>query len=323
MIQAPVQPKYEIKGQPLIAVPEIFQLIYNELGRDAVRLMNERYAGNNKVVLDISSLAENQPIGFSNPYRRFALGPIIRELYGKDADGKTLQLLTPALSELALRHDTLPDARSTYEDLAVVVYSIKGANAQLARHLVDQARGMGKVKFPVVIYGLQTVKDDSFPNGLRFDLGDIAVAYHIPILSRGTRNFDAFDPELVKTGFPGKLGDGSRTLYTANDGLRRVSRLRDLNLDANYGNLVDSYVAGRVSFVRGKAPQNLEAALGAIEAEVRRQEKDIGEIAVEVGRQEEAIGALAVEVRGQERAIEEIEAIEARNARALKTLDRR
>ncbi len=90
MTQAPAQPKYEIKGQPLIPVPEIFQLGRNDggLGIDAVRLMNERYAGNKNVVLDISNLAENQPIGFSNPYRRFALGPIVGEMYGKDSDGK-------------------------------------------------------------------------------------------------------------------------------------------------------------------------------------------------------------------------------------------
>ncbi len=64
MAQAQTQPKYEIKGQPLIAVPEIFQLRTDELGRDAVRLMNERYAGNNNVVLDISNLREGQPIGY-------------------------------------------------------------------------------------------------------------------------------------------------------------------------------------------------------------------------------------------------------------------
>jgi len=270
MMQAPAQPKYEIKGQPLIPVPEIFQLINDALGKDVVSLMNERYAGNNNVVLDISNLAENQPIGFSNPYRRFALGPIVRELAGND-----VQLLTPALSELALKHGILPDAKSTYEDLAVVVYSTKGANAQLTQHLVDQARGIGEVKFPVVIYGLQTVKDDTFPNGLRFDLGDVAVAYTVPILSKETGRFDASDSDLVKTGFPSKLGEGSRTLYTAKGGLLRVYRNRNLGLGAGSDSLPDSIEAGRVSFVKGVAPQNLEAALGAVEAEVRRQEESI------------------------------------------------
>ncbi len=105
--------------------------------------------------------------------------------------GNDVQLLTPALSELALKYGTLPDAESTYEDLAIVVYSANGANAQLAQHLADQAGGIGKVEFPVVIYGLHTVKDDRLPHGLRLDLGDVAVAYHVPILSRDRGNFDA------------------------------------------------------------------------------------------------------------------------------------
>lgn len=270
MAQAPTQPKYETKGQPLIAVPEIFQLRRDELGRDAVGLMNERYAGNNNVVLDIFGLAENQPIGYSNPYRRFALGPIVRELAGKD-----IQLLTPALSELALKNGTLPDATTTYEDLAVVVYSLKGANAQLAQHLVDQARRIGEVKFPVVMYGIKTVKDDRFPDGLRFDLGNAVVAYHVPILSRETGSFDTNDPGLVKTGFPSSLGSGSRTLYTAKDGLRRILRGGDLDLYANGVILPGSDGAGRVSFVVGAAPQNLETRLAELNAERDRQTEEV------------------------------------------------
>ncbi len=69
------------------------------------------------------------------------------------------------------------------------------------------------------------------------------------------------------------MGGGNRTLYTARDGLRGVSRNRDLGLSANSDYLPYANVAGRVSFVRGAAPQNLEAALGAVEAEVRRQEE--------------------------------------------------
>jgi len=270
------RPSYTIKGQSLIAVPEIFQLRTDELGRDAVKLMNERFAGNSFVALDISSLNEDQPIGYSNPYRRFALGPIVRELYGKDADGKTVQLLTPAQSELALKHGTLPDSKNSYEDLAVVVYSTKGPNAQLAQHLVNQARERGKVKTPAVFYGLQTVEDDSFHNCLRLDLGDAAVAYHAPILySNNIGTFDASDPELIKIGFPGKLGEGNRNLYIAKEGLRRVCRGWALGLYASVDDLASSYGAGRVSFIRGGALQNLEAALEAVESEARRLEESI------------------------------------------------
>ena len=279
-MQAPAQPKYEIKGKPLIDF-NIFQLgndpsdpMVLELTQEVVRTTNEDFRGNQYVELDLPDLRKGQMLGHSNPYRRWAWGPRARKLYGKDSKGNEIGLLTPGLLELALEYGTLPDGRNTYEDLAVVVYSTTRANSQLAQHLVDQAKRIGQVKFPVVIYGLQTVKDDRFPDGLRFDLGDVAVAYHVPILSR-TGKFDASDPELAKTGFPSKLGSGSRTLYIADYGLRRVFRNRYPILDASNAYLSYSSEAGRVSFVKGAAPQNLEAALQAVEAEVGRQEEAI------------------------------------------------
>ena len=274
------QSNYKIQGQLLIEVPRIFQLgnsasdpDITKLTEEAVKWMNSDFKGVGYVELDISDLGKNQPLGYSNLYRRWALGTRARELYGKDSEGREIQLLTPAPSELALKEGTLPDAKSTYEDLAVAVYSTKGPNAQLAQHLVSQAKERGmQVEFPMVFYHLKTVKDDSFENGLRLDFDDIGVGYPVPILSKETGKFDSNDPELIKTGFPRELGEGSRTLYTRKDGLSRVCRYRSLNLYAVNDYLPNSIVAGRVSFIKGVAPQNLDAALKAIETEKRRQE---------------------------------------------------
>ncbi len=260
--------QYPTNGRPLADVPEIFQLNYDKLGKDAFKLMNERFSGHKLVVLDDSELVRGQPIGHSNSYRRFALGPIVGELV-PDA-----QLITPAFSEIALINGRIPDAKSTYEDLALVVYSLNGPNSELAKHLVAQAkeRGLETKEFPIVFYGLKTAIDDKFPNGLRFDLGDSAVAYHAPILSKGTANFDANDPELVRSGLPSELGKGDRTLYTGQNSLRRLVRVGDLSVGAGIDNLPYSVKAGRVSFVkRGAAPQNLESAISGLEAEKRRQ----------------------------------------------------
>ncbi|HLC62221.1 MAG TPA: hypothetical protein VJI52_04350, partial [Candidatus Nanoarchaeia archaeon] len=87
--------------------------------------------------------------------------------------------------------------------------------------------------------------------------------------------FKSDDPGLVVTGFPREVGEGGRTLYTAQDGLRRVYRSRDLYLDADNDGLPDSNEAGRVSFVKGAAPQNLEARLTEIRAERDRQSADV------------------------------------------------
>lgn len=78
----------------------------------------------------------------------------------------------------------------------------------------------------MVFYNLQTVKDDKFPNVLGFNLDEISVAYHVPVLSQPRRetNFDWNDSELFKSGFPSMVGKGQRKLYTAKDGLRRLVR---------------------------------------------------------------------------------------------------
>ena len=274
------QPKYATQDIALVPrevealFPSIFQLKNDELGKEAVRIMNDRFKGNDYVVL--KNLGnENQPVAHSNPYRRWALGPIVREL--KREVGDNVELLTPAVSEQALRSGRLPDVTSTYEDLGVVVYSLNGPNDKLAQHLVNQARERGFVaKSPMVFYHLKTARDGKFPDGLRLDLDDNAVIYHASILSNHTSNFKADNKGLAQTGLPDEVGEGNRILYTAQEGLRGLYRDRDSGLNANDDNLPYSIEAGRVSFMRkGAAPQNLEARLGELNAERERQIQEV------------------------------------------------
>mgnify|MGYP001569946050 CR=1 FL=1 len=283
MASVQTQPRYVTQDVALIPqevetlFPRIFQLRNDELGREAVRIMNDRFKGNDYVVLN--KLGEkNQPIGYSNPYRRWAIGPVIREILGND-----VELLTPAVSEQALRSGKLPDATSTYEDLGIVVYSLNGPNDKLAQHLVAQAKERGvEVKLPMVFYHLKTARDDKFSDGLRLDLDDIAVAYHVPILSNPSSRFKSDDKGLVQNGFPSEVGEGDRTLYIAQEGLGRLYRYRVLDLDANNDNLPYSDGAGRVSFMRkGVAPQNLEARLADLKA---LRETQIAEVEARFGK---------------------------------------
>ncbi len=50
--------------------------------------------------------------------------------------------------------------------------------------------------------------------------------------------------------------------------MRRVNRNRNLDLGAYVDNLPGSDGAGRGSFVKGAAPQNLEAALKSVALEI-------------------------------------------------------
>ena len=257
MVSVQTQPKYATQDIALVPkdvealFPSIFQLRNDELGREAVRIVNDRFKGNDYVVINNPG-KENQPVEYLNPYRRFALGPVVREL--KRTVGEDVELLTPAVSEQALRNERARkslDFANTYEDLGIVVHSLDDSNDKLAQHLVAQAKERGvEAKFPMLFYHLKTVKDDKFPDGLRLDLDDNAVV----------------------TEFPGDLAKDGRTIYAVQNGLRRLYRNRDSVLDASSGNLPYSSEAGRVSFMKkGAAPQNLEARLVDLRAERERQ----------------------------------------------------
>ena len=101
MVEAPTQPKYQIRGQPIVDVhvPHIFQLgnfpnepnIY-ELTKDIFGKIGGIYGDNYLVSLDVSRLRENEPVGFSNPYRRGAVQRALREM----GVVHEFQLLNPA-----------------------------------------------------------------------------------------------------------------------------------------------------------------------------------------------------------------------------------
>ena len=253
------QKEYHIDTRPIArpAIPEIFMLKYDELGRDAVALMNERFEGIPSVELSTSNLQKGKPIGYSNLFRRYALGDIVREITGCN-----IRPITPAESEIAL--DTYlssngiygfeEDPRTFYEDLGIVLYTKPSSNEQLRQHILKQAEERGlEVRLPALATSLSTVKDSKFEYGVRLDIraGEIYHAYHDPILSEAPNTFNTDDPELVKTGLPSKLGSGTRTLYTSNSGLGRFGRDRNLVLDADVSFILpDSIVASRVNFVK-------------------------------------------------------------------------
>jgi|SRR3989344_3398814 len=249
------------QGQPLIQVnvPYIFQAQYDEPGREAVKKILSDYKNTN-VCLDTLNPNEKGPINGSNPYFRFALGNAYRELTNQD-----VLPINPKESEIALANNTLTNPGRTYEDLGLSVYSKEGYyNPVLWQHLREIAKTQYKdsvdLEIPFVVTGLmKPVKDDKFEYGLRLDpIDGLTLMYNVPILAQRANRFDSEDPELQRTGFPGKLGEGNRTLYTQNKGVYRLIRGEGLFLDARYENLVSSYDACRVHLVAKNSSGNLD-----------------------------------------------------------------
>ena len=239
--------EYKINSRPLVPTTQIFQLHYDKLGQEAVSLINERFQGNRCIELNPSNLTKNQPIGFCNNYRRSALGIAVRDITGWNT-----RPITPAESEIALKQSTLPgNPREYNEDLGFALHHKEGPNEALKQHLLEQSKANGlEVKLPAIATLLTPVLDDNFEYGARFDLGEFSEIYHVPILAQQSGNFDENDPGLIQRGVPDELGNGSRHLYIAPNGLRVFSRDRDFDLVDYLDDLPLSFEAGRVNFLK-------------------------------------------------------------------------
>ena len=150
---------YRVDSRPLVRAPEIFCFTYDDLGRDAVTLMNERFRGNRYLELDTSLLVRNHPVGHINIFRRYAIGDIIRELTGWN-----VRPITPAESEIALREGTLPETPTKYfEDLGVLIHDAGEMNEKYAEYLMEQAQKRGiRIRFPAIATSLSTMWDKDF-----------------------------------------------------------------------------------------------------------------------------------------------------------------
>ena len=233
---------------------EVAQLNYdNEIVRESVKKLLQDYKGTAAALPTLDSKAKEGPVRGSNFYFRLTLGNILRKL------GADCTPLTPAQSEIALAQDLLTGLTSTYEDLGLSIYPNEGVNPKLWKHLREQSQGKVDLSIPYILTGLaDVVIDDKFENGLRIDLSDLTQIYNVPILSQKDGSFDSNNPELTKSGFPSKLGNGSRKLYTRdnNDGVGRAYRGRYLDLNARYDDLAYSGGAGRVHVAKNFSSEN-------------------------------------------------------------------
>ncbi len=249
----------QLQGEPLIQDSRKFGPFINDtLGREVVKKVNSTLAG---TPAELQVPSKKGPITHSNLFRLFAIDYAAREEHG-------IRVMLPPESELLLAQERLPEAGSAYYDLGLVM-DFSGRNHDLALRLYEQLPAAEKTleRLPSVLTGLRTVRCDLGNYGLGFDYTKNSILRTAKILQKPTDRFNADDPELVRSGLPSRLGEGTRTLYTAeqskprleNLGLYRLSLDRDLSLSGYWGDLDDSDEWGRVVLVSDEVAQkNLE-----------------------------------------------------------------
>lgn len=191
---------------------------------------------------------------------------LVNEVLRQDSSQK-LRTATPADIERTLRAgDILNIRRKYYVDLALVLRSKRdsyGQNNSLSKDLYSQLiyRLGRELILPVMIPLCSLdLKLDQNSYGLGFVLRADADIIHAPVLNKpGSFHSEDINPE---TGLPEKTGkEGSRTLYTRKGGLSRLDLSNGLKLDADWGNLDNSVVAGRVVVCREATAKNFKVTI--------------------------------------------------------------
>ena len=170
--------------------------------------------------------------------------------------------ITPAQSEYLLKNGKLTNPRDNWEDLALLLYDIKGENKEEAKYLKESilknkdSLGLSdsdlEKRLVICNAGLET--DSSFNNGVKpIIIPGITQVYSHEILDKTGENHN-FEYAL-ENGLPtnSEIKKGSRTIYMPsgdNIGLRLLYRYRNLCLDAWDIDLAYSYSDGRVNFAR-------------------------------------------------------------------------
>ena len=218
----------------------------------------------------LTPVYEGGVVKHSNPFFVCSVQEALNEL------GVDLHVATQADIEETLRKgDTLRIKGNHYVDTALVLRSLqdsyKANNNPLARDLEAQLRKeLGEeLRLPVMIplRGLALKVADN-PYGLGFILTEDALVVHDNILNQpGYFNQDDINKE---TGLPRETRkEGSRYLYTKEEGLSRLYVDNDLNLIANWLNLDYWGDSGRVVVAKNFSSGNpvLEAKVAELKAE--------------------------------------------------------
>src|SRR3989344_1216461 len=236
-------------GRPMTADVPMIGYLEGEFGKDFLQAYNmsvEQGYDNNKNLKGVLQL-ENNVVNGSNLYASIVAADILRE--------SGLQLARPVDMEAARKlHESNPalgiDTRGSYVDYGLVFRSAGNPNSYHAKQIEPQIKkvlDVKRIKNHVVILSgdLNLTADAKAPEGLGLALRKGAKPFVVPALKKNIR-FSNVD----KNGMPLYDENGSRTSYTTESGLSRLSLDRYLGLYPRWYDLADSDSVGRVVAVK-------------------------------------------------------------------------
>ena len=254
---------YQLKGNPVVRVPVIGNLVYDEIGKEVLALHNEKFNGISSIE-DNHSYKQGQPISYSNLPRKLSYNQILREKF------PFLNVHTLSDEETVMYWDLIPERDSTYADIDPVVFPKEGPNEDLRKRVLDILKKQ-RTEVPLVISGLGVEKADN-NHGFTFIETPYTKAKEASYLSKDGKVVYDKDKGLVNSeqGIP---------IWTAKSGLRGLYRVRSGGLYARSDDLLNSDEAGRVQLVQDPqgSQKNLEDKLSLLREQAESQIAEINE----------------------------------------------
>ncbi|MCD4759393.1 hypothetical protein K8R33_00715 [archaeon] len=245
---------YQLKGNPVVDVPVIGTLVYDDLGKEVVAKFNERFKGVEGIEYTHKHKT-GEPISYSNVPRVLGMNQEQREITRGN-----ITLLTPA--QVVRFWDVISERGPTYADTdGISLYPTEGPNEEL-RQEVLKLTGKSS-KHPLIISGLGVEGADN-DLGFRFVGTDYMGVIEAPYLSKDGRV--TYDPS--QEGLVGS--DEGVSIWTpdAQSGLRGLYRDGGDGLYAGNGSLLGSDSGGRVQVISGSATSpDLETHLAQLKHE--------------------------------------------------------
>ena len=228
--------KYQLKGNPVVDVPVIGNLVYDDLGKEVVAKFNERFKGV-KGVEYTHKHKTGEPISYSNVPRVLGMNQELREITEDN-----IALLT---SEQVVRFwGVIPERNSTYADTnEILLYPTEGPNEELRQNVLRLTEKNSK--HPLIVSGLGVVCTDN-DIGFSFVGTDYMSVIEAPYLQRdGKVQHDETLGNLVSA-------NSGVSVWTPDNqaGLWRLCRSRGEGMNAGCGSLLVSNSDGRVQILQ-------------------------------------------------------------------------
>jgi len=240
-----VQPATPISQSSPLINNASYSFLEGDFGRQVLEEYNQLVQSEyqNASALQKLSFADDVVKG-SNPFALILLNRVLQH--------HRKWVARPVDLERALDKDAI-NLRGTYGDSGLVLRSETNPNEYLAKHLASQIKEKGydvggdSVMIPLA--GLGLIHNSNSPHNLVFQLTDSSEIIYAPQLNKTNHN-KKFN-KANEHGLPIFEDNGSRTLYSNEDGLCRLYRCRGLGLVAGGDVLANSIDNGRVIVCAG------------------------------------------------------------------------